>query len=114
MTWTAMLSAWPHGDNFIKAAAAISGRLMPDLLRSDTPLNTRLAPPSQLQDISMFASHGTADRVTPISIGRENVVNFAGTASMRPDTRLEWHEYESDYHVISATCKGDVVAWLHK
>ena len=136
--WTGLMSKWPR-DGLIRAAVAISGRLMPELLRPGTPLNERLAPCSQTEGLPLFASHGARDTMTPVSIGRENrdiYVQYsrggsesegasageglslgaagAGAALLtagggRPPF---YTEYESDGHEISEQCHGDVAKFL--
>ena len=111
LTWTAMLSAWDR-PRLIRAAAAVSGRLMPDLLTPGAALHTRLAPPAQLAGVRLFASHGSADSITPVAIGRENTVNFAAYMGELGTSALEWHEYADTDHVISTACLADATEFL--
>ena len=111
LTWTAMLSAWDR-PRLIRAAAAVSGRLMPDLLRPGAALHTRLAPPAQLAGAHLFASHGSADSITPVAIGRDNIVNFAAYMGELGTSALEWHEYAETDHVISTACLADATEFL--
>eukprot|EP01047_Picozoa_sp_COSAG01_P088504 COSAG01_NODE_20857_length_931_cov_1.765625_1_plen_236_part_01 len=75
VAWTALLSRWARAG-MIAGAAALSGRLMPELMQPHTPLGGRLAPAAQLRGVSVFASHGGQDQVTPCAIGAQNHAAF--------------------------------------
>ena len=124
IVWTALMSKWPK-ERLISAAVAISGRLMPELLQPGTPLNQRVAPPSQTERLPLFASHGARDGITPVEIGRTNrdlYVEYsrggpdgagAGVALLETDARPPFYtEYGQDEHEISAQCQEDVAKFL--
>eukprot|EP01046_Picozoa_sp_COSAG06_P005899 COSAG06_NODE_268_length_18811_cov_4.369549_3_plen_167_part_00 len=146
VTWTCLLGAWPtttaaaangHGGGFLKGGAAISGRLMPNLLRPGDPMHERLLPPvgarqwSVPRAVHVFASHGTQDTITPVAIGRENARLFpeylardggGGGAGVEEEWEgveegggaLEWHEYSGDDHELGAQCMADVTDFLKR
>ena len=54
--------------------ACLSGRLQPDLAKEGTPLSQSVAAPEVLRGRpTVFSTHGSADMVTPFSVGEETV-----------------------------------------
>ena len=112
MGWTAMLSRWPR-PRFIKGAMLLSGRLMPQLLGPPgTPLSARLAEPSQLDGVPIFAAHGARDLVTPASIGRENPERLRSWLGR--GASCEYVEDAKGGHDISPSTLSALGRWLDR
>ena len=107
--------ALPLALSDYSVSVAISGRLMPELLQPGTPLNQRIAPPSQTERLPLFASHGARDSMTPVEIGRANrdlYVEYTTRGSTPAERAAFYTEYERDEHEISAQCQTDVAKFL--
>jgi len=83
----------------IAGIAAMSGRILPDVL----PL---MAPPGALAGLPIFVAHGTADPVLPIDYGRASRALLAGLP-----VALTYREYPMGHQVTPESVR-DVTAWL--
>ena len=102
--WAVALSPWARAD-LLARLIVFSGRLMPELLDPATPLGKRLGACSRdalAARPAVLGGHGTADPITPIEIGRENV-RLARKAGLE----LDWYEHAGG-HGLDA----DVMGWI--
>jgi phospholipase/carboxylesterase len=85
--------------DLIAGAVLMSGRIMPDI-------QSKIAPPEQLEGLPILVVHGTLDQVLPINNGR----NSRDILSKLP-VDLTYHEYPMG-HTVSEESLADVTKWL--
>ena len=109
LTWATLMSTWPR-PGFIAGALVVSGRLMPEFLKPDTPLGARCAAPTQLDGVSLLVTHGARDPVTPVALARESARLYEAWRGAPLDLR----ELERDEHGVSQQCQHLATKFLHE
>lgn len=69
--WSVMTASWPRADA-IAGALLFSGRLFPQHAEPNHPLALGSAGAGELRSRRVWATHGTADLVTPIQLARDS------------------------------------------
>jgi phospholipase/carboxylesterase len=110
LVWTTLLSRWSR-PGLIAGGLALSGRLFPELMQAGTSLHARLADPTQLKDVPIFASHGVQDSVTPVDIGRSNERLLRDWA---PAAGFTYKEDPAADHEISRAVATSIFQWLRR